>query len=271
VTADSRSDAERAADYVLDELCCPDAFLSDSRSRTLIARLFLRGLDAEMIRYLFGQAATLPDKWERVGTERPADRAARREALARELERLADALENDPDAGEVTTLDAVALVHSYALAEALRDRALDGIDATPLPQLDADRLAGRPKGARHRVKVQGVLGAGAYPLPTLHEYLRGVAACLRQPDWPDRFDEHERQHVPRKKGARTALRTFCILHVFEVVSELLADADQTRAPNVETAAIVNILLGLRGDDEISAQHVTDARSRDRRRYWTEEE
>jgi len=210
-----------------------------------------------------------------VKDERTQDRKERLEALAEKVGELARELANDADVAPVTILDGDVLVGAYAHTTDLKSLAEEGVNTTPL------LLAGIPGEDPHRrhVTIRNGPFTGKYPVPTLAEYLAGLAECLRWGNWPNAFDEATRKYVPTRRRAETALRTFVALHVFDVldgwVNPMIEYEDGTtkksrgRAPNTETAIATNIMLGLRGADEITSNHVTELRAKDRRRYWVE--
>lgn len=254
---------------------------TDERTPELLQRLRQRAADEEddewaaAATFFIKSLTEIPGKWESVGDERTQDRKERLQALAEKVAGLARELAGDVDLAPVTILDGEVLAAAYDQTPDLKGLAEAGVDITPL------LLAGIPgeDPRRHHVTIRNGPFTGEYVVPTLAEYLAGLVECLRHGDWPNVFDEATRKHVPTKKRAETALRTFVALHVFDVlddwVNPMVEDEDGTmtksrgRAPNTETAIATNIMLGLRGADELTPDHITALRAKERRRYWVD--
>ncbi|MDH5526538.1 MAG: hypothetical protein OEY97_04435 [Nitrospirota bacterium] len=253
----------------------------DERTPELLQRLRQRASDEEdeewaaTATFFIKSLTEIPGKWESMKDERTQDRKERLEILAEKVGALARELADDMDVAPVTILDGDVLVDSYARTADLKTLAEEGVDITPL---FLARVPGEHP-TRHHVTIRNGPFTGEYAVPTLAEYLTGLAECLRYGDWPNAFDEATRKYVPTKKRAETALRTFVALHVFDVldgwVNPMIEYEDGTtkkspgRAPNTETAIATNIMLGLHGADELTPNHVTELRTKNRRRYWVD--
>jgi len=195
---------------------------TDERTPILLTRLRSRGYDDSLLDFLIGEAVLVPERWNHVKAERMNDRQARRRALAQKLADLAQDVACDPDISHLTILDAMALTQAYRRTSDLCGQVEKGVLSNPLPDLTAEKTAWYPDDSspnkHHNITIKGgptqtdypettqsIGWEGKYPLPTLAEYLFGVAECLKLDEWPNRYDKTARQHVPRKKAATTAM------------------------------------------------------------------
>lgn len=271
---------------------------TDDRTTLLLARLKVRGCDNSRVISIIGDAIQVPEKWISYKLERSDARQGRRHDLAAKLLSLADDLNSDPDLREITICDESVIATTYSNVDELRDlhdrvlrekgavipsislpsvtphwglghMHMDGryslvIQRVEHPKLDeAHRVCDRYEAEEETGDI-----SEKFPVPTLAEYLQGLASLLtKNNEWPDWDDDVYRPHVPRKKAASSAMRTFVALGIFGILADLVGI--KARAPNEETALLTNILLNLHGSDELTANAVSALRKSERRRYWTE--
>lgn len=233
----------------------------DDRTPLLLAKLRLRDNDESVLQYLIVEALLIPPKWKVFESERPKDRLERRRRLAEVLRSAALALRSDRDISNITVMDHEALIEAYHHADDLQERLERGISADPLPSIKWDR----PTRSRHRVLIQGE----SYPVPTTAEHLSAIATGLLRDDWPDSWDTTElRKNVPSYSGGKNACRNYVAASVFNLLT--YGEEAYRRAPNDETAMLVNILLGLTGADEMTGNDVSVVRRNHRDRYLPRE-
>ena len=117
-------------------------------------------------------------------------------------------------------------------------------------------------------------------VPSLSQYLDGLAEHLEN-DVLSLLDEYYKESLldGYKEKMSHSKKTYCIREVDTLLKQILEQwphikrlpyrSGEIRARNLETAAIVNKLLHLDGDDVVTANNVSQA-LKDRRRKYNEE-
>lgn len=219
---------------------------TDERAQEVFARLRKRGVSDRDIEWLGTHLPTILPDFEASKRETVAERDARLAKLVQRLRAFADELDAHEETRNITIHDATVIEHVFN----------EIADRNP-GRVDRRRLTFRALYERQHL----------IPDPRLVTFLRGSARFLERDHWLLDWMREPRETLPRKRQ----IATFAILRVYGFLDDAIARCveGRWRAPNVETATLVNVLLGLNGKGAITANDVTQARRKERARHVVE--
>lgn len=220
---------------------------TDDRMATVTRKLRRSGASEKGVEDLLVEASRVKRIWKHWEDFRYPRRAKelriKRQAVVKQALELANALEADKELRSLTPVHFSLMAYTYTIDNKAHFYFLRNF-------FQIGKL------------LRGLNKIGkTYPIPTLASYLRGLVRLLER---HGKNIDPEEEKIMDAFSRKPTLKEFAKRYIFSLLHEHIKSR---QAPNKETAIMVNVLLNLPGDQQVTPNDISQMRKNERRTYY----